>query len=241
MNKPKMILFDYGHTLVHETSINHERGVQAILAHATSNKNNISAQQASKMAVELFTEHGKARSEMLEIHNFALHRYLYEYLQIEIDLTPEEMEDVFWDAFAPGVAMPGTAQMLTDLKAMGIRTGVISNISYSGGSLARRIHRLLPQNSFEFIIASSEYGFRKPSPRLFEVALRKADLPAEEVWYCGDNPKMDIEGAAGAGLYPVWYQSHLERLYGDDTDAEVCCKHAVVTEWEQLTALINSL
>lgn len=49
-----------------------------------------------------------------------------------ISLSAEEMDSVFWDAAAPGVPTEGIGEFLTFLKENKIRTGVISNISYSG-------------------------------------------------------------------------------------------------------------
>ena len=60
-------------------------------------------------------------------------------------------------------------------------------------------------------MTSSDYLVRKPNPLLFEIALQKAGLCGEEVWYCGDNPKADIEGAAQVGIYPIWYDNDLEK------------------------------
>ena len=43
------------------------------------------------------------------------------------------------------------------MKNKDIRTGVISNIAYAPSVAAERINRLLPQNTFEFII--TKYWF----------------------------------------------------------------------------------
>lgn len=64
---------------------------------------------------------------------------------------------------------------------------------------------MIPTNHFEFVIASSEYLYRKPNRRIFELALEKAELSASEVWYIGDQYECDIVGARNAGLFPVWY------------------------------------
>ena len=40
---------------------------------------------------------------------------------------------------------------------------------------------------------SCEYVFRKPNPLLFELALKKAGLPASDVWFCGDNMTARID------------------------------------------------
>lgn len=99
-------------------------------------------------------------------------------------------------------------KMLDYINDRDIRSGVISNIGWSGSALTERINRLLPKNKFEFIIASSDYMFRKPSPMIFELALKKAGLNASDVWFCGDNIKADIEGSAGVGIFPVWYEKN---------------------------------
>jgi len=40
MNKPKMIIFDYGHTLCNEPGFDSLKGNNALLKHATKNPNN---------------------------------------------------------------------------------------------------------------------------------------------------------------------------------------------------------
>ena len=136
--------------------------------------------------------------------------YLYESLGIEIALTNAEIDTVFWDAAAPGSATESVEDFLKFLKNREIRTGVIRNISYAPSVVAARINRLLPENAFEFILTSSNYIFRKPHRRIFDLALEKADLRPDEVWYIGDQYECDVKGALNAGLYPVWYKSPQE-------------------------------
>ncbi len=90
--------------------------------------------------------------------------------------------------------MPGVGTMLAELHRRGIRTGVISNLGWSGRMLTRRLKNMLPEHRFEFIVASSEYALRKPNPLLFQVALEKARLSAAEVWYVGDSIAAAIAG-----------------------------------------------
>ncbi len=100
----------------------------------------------------------------------------------------------------------------------GIRTGVISNISYASSVVAERINRLLPENAFEFIITSSNYIFRKPNKRIFDLALEKAGLEPDEVWYIGDQYECDVKGALYAGLLPIWYIGAIDLPYTEDTN-----------------------
>ena len=172
MRAPKMILFDYGHTLLYEPGFNGAMGNEALLRYATKNKNNLNASELQDFANKIFAQTGEVRSLGYELHNRIFNRFMDEYLELEFSLTPLERETIFWDAAAPGTVMPNADKMLKYINNSGIRSGVISNISFSGEALSERITRLLPENKFEFIIASSEYMFRKPNPMLFELALK---------------------------------------------------------------------
>ena len=102
--------------------------------------------------------------------------------------------------------MPGIEELLGVLHRKGIRTGVISNLGWTGEALRQRINRLLPENHFEFVLASSDYAFRKPHPMMFRIALQKAGLAPQEVWFCGDSVEADVYGAHGVGMFPVLYE-----------------------------------
>ena len=112
------------------------------------------------------------------------------------------------------------------------RSGVISNISYAPSVVAARINRLLPENAFEFILTSSNYIFRKPHRRIFDLALEKADLRSDEVWYIGDQYECDVKGALNAGLYPVWYIGAIDLPHREDRSI------LTVTDWDALKPLI---
>ena len=136
--------------------------------------------------------------------------------------------------------MPEADKMLGYLNEKGIRTGVISNIVWSGEALKDRIDRLLPNNRFEFVIASSDYMFRKPCKVLFDIALNKAGLPPEKVWYCGDNAKADVEGAAGAGIFPVWYDNDTDSKSKDRVYMPQC-EHLHIKDWSEMIKILDKL
>lgn len=243
MNKPKMILFDYGNTLLCEPIIDTLHGEEALFTYIKSNKNNLTPKQVNEFADELFSKTQEVRNIGYEIHELQFQRFLYEYLEIELSISLIEAERVFWDNVSIGECMPNAEKMLEYINANGIRSGVISNISFSGEALADRINRLLPQNKFEFIIASSEYMFRKPSPMLFELALKKAGLDAENVWFCGDNIKADVEGAAAVGIFPIWYEDELMEnpWRGQDKRIIPNCDHLHIHDWMELIAVLEEI
>jgi len=237
---PEMIIFDYGHTLVYEDNWDGVKASAAVLEYAVSNKNNLTAEQIDKFADDLFSDTHEARKICIEPHQHQFQKLLYEYLQIEINLPPLELEKIYWDNASKSHAMPNIREALDYLHENNIRTGVISNISFSGEALKNRISEVLPGNHFEFYIASSEYIFRKPDKIIFELALKKANLEAGKVWYCGDSPDFDVAGASGAGIFPVWYESEIECWYKDKTPGLIPeCEHLHIRNWRELIDILK--
>lgn len=211
MNRPKMIIFDYGQTLVHEKSFDGLRGTKAVLREAARNPNNIAAEEVQAMADKLNEDIGRRGKgidgqPVLEVHNHIFQNYLYEYFGIELTKPAGEVERIFEEAALAAEPTENISEFLRYLEDSHIRTGVISNTAISGDRLKARISRHIPSHNFEFIIASSEYIFRKPHKRIFELALRKANLAPCDVWYVGDNAFCDVDGAAECGIFPVWYR-----------------------------------
>lgn len=242
MNYPKMVIFDYGHTLLYEPEFDSLRGERAMFERVKSNPRGVSVEEANDFAVRVFREYNKARESGFEIHEWQALRFIYEYLQIEFDVSIPEIERIFWEGTTPGKALPGVHEMLDYLNTHGIRSAVISNICFSGAALAERLNRLLPENRFEFVMTSSEYVFRKPNPLLFELALRKAGLDASDVWYCGDNPTADVMGASGVGIFPVWYDNDMEKDNRSRLEETVpACEHLHIKEWDELIAVLERM
>ncbi len=244
MKRPEMILFDYGHTLLYEPDWDPERGDRALFSHAVKNPNNCGVDDIRKEVREVFGLIERVKGEMdVEIPCTIGDRLVYDHLGIEFSLSPLEQEIVFWTAACPGAVMPGAAEMLDELRSMGIRTGVISNNGWSGAALLDRLDRLLVHNSFEFVLSSADYMIRKPDRRLFEIALTKAGLAPESVWFCGDHFEKDVLGAHRAGLFPVWYED--DSVGRSPTNPKTAaepdfpCFH--IRRWDQLTDVLRDL
>lgn len=59
---------------------------------------------------------------------------------------------------------------------------------------------------FEFVIDSSQVGFRKPAPEIFGAALERAGLAeARRAIFIGDDATADMRGARAAGMRPIHY------------------------------------
>ena len=190
---PKMILFDYGGTLMDEPDLDVLSGERAVFAHIKENPRGVTVEESAALGTRIYEDYGAARKAGLELTEQQNLRMQYEMLGITFTKPYDEIEEIFWDACSESFVIEGVPEMLEALAARGVRTGVISNIQWSGRALQRRIDRMLPDHHFEFVIASSDYGYRKPLPLLFELALKKAGLKPEEVWYCGDTYDFDVK------------------------------------------------
>lgn len=235
MQKPEMILFDYGDTLVHICSSDHLRGHRAIFPYIAGNPRHVTPEQVTERCDALWQQWRPCRDVDAEIYEPHLLRAVYGSFGLAFSRPLAELEALYWDAAAPEEPMPYARDMLAALGRMGMRTGVISNIGYSGKALESRMGALLPENRFEFVVASSEFILRKPHPLLFQIALEKARLPASAVWYCGNDLRKDVGGAHGAGLFPVWYTGSME---GPLPSTEI--PHLAVRDWRELPAFLGA-
>ena len=239
---PKMILFDYGGTLLCEPGWDMLRGERALFEHVTANPHHYTPEELSSWERNYFQSLQPVRDLGAEPTEIQMLRLKYELHGIRLDISYEEAELIFWDHTAPMTAeclLPNVREMLAFLRERGIRTGVISNLGWTGTALRRRIRTLLPDHPFEFILASSDYGLRKPDPRLFQTALEKADLKPEDVWFCGDTCDTDIEGARAAGIAPVFYQGQTEKSpRRNSVPAGGAADIPMVTDWKEFMEML---
>lgn len=232
--RPRMILFDYGHTLLWEKDFDFLRGYRAMFELVAENPDGVTPEDVCAFSEGIFQEAEACRKLGFELHEFPLLRLTAEMFGLKFSADLEEVERTLWDNASWGGKMPHIDELLRYLRQERIRTGVISNIGWSGKALRERIDRLLPENEFEFVIASSEYAIRKPNPLLFRMALQKAGLDSSEVWFCGDNMAADIVGAHNAGIFPVYYDCAVEKSQFAGAEVQADFEYLHIHDWLEL-------
>ena len=241
MTKPEMIIFDYGHTILHEPGHSAENGNKAIFQCIKDNPDNITFEYFNKTCLEMFAEI-KANRGTLEVHEHHFLKLLFDRLNITLSVSIAQAERIIWNGISEGAVMPYVPEMLDYLNRNGIRTAVISNMNWSGDALTERINRLIPNNRFEFIISSSEYLFKKPHPFMYEIALNKAALSADKVWFCGDSIYCDINGAHGVGMFPVLYEGSTPEenpSVRDNKDMDIDFEYLHINHWKELVEVLE--
>ena len=94
---------------------------------------------------------------------------------------------------------PEIPAALEEIRKMGLKIGLISNVS-SRGQVSLNLEAYGIRHYFDPVVLSSEYGRRKPDPAIFHYAARLADVPTSECVYVGDRISRDIVGSRKAGF-----------------------------------------
>ena len=126
--------------------------------------------------------------------------YLREYGLTAEELAPFAEELSFlYDYERPRVMRrPHLKETMEELKAMGLRLGVISNI-ISRSVVRHFLAEYDIEEMMDCVITSAETGIRKPSPEIFRIAEKAMGLGPEELAYVGDTISRDVIGTRNAG------------------------------------------
>lgn len=118
-------------------------------------------------------------------------------------ITQEELLEDYLTHFPRHcVAFPNLISMLEELKNSGLRIGLITN-GYTKFQ-TDNFRALGIEDYFDAILISEQEGLRKPDRRIFDKALERLEVRAEEAVFIGDHPLNDVEAASRAGLRGVW-------------------------------------
>lgn len=231
----RAVLFDYGETLAHEDGFDPKNGFAALLEHAAANPMQADATTLLSAFGDCYYQlRLDAHEAGAELPNLLRWKWLFEMHELEFHLNPVQIETIFWDAAAPCVPTPSMPELLALLRKKGVRSGVVSNMGFSGQCLKHRLQHLFPDHHFDFVMTSADYLIRKPDPHLFALALKKARCRADEALFCGDNPGMDILGAHRAGITPVFYDRDLGCAYRKPTYLDQMPPCIRISDWSQL-------
>ena len=97
---------------------------------------------------------------------------------------------------------PSSINTLEILKLKGVRMGLITN----GSALSQRtkINRFCLGGYFEHCFIEEEVGVGKPDIRVFQMALERMEVSAEDTWMVGDNLVWDIAAPQKVGIFSIW-------------------------------------
>ncbi len=79
---------------------------------------------------------------------------------------------------------------------------------------------------------------------MFEIALNKAQLSADRVWFCGDSVYADINGAHGVGMFPVLYEGSMdeENLFASQNgNQKIDFEYLHIHHWKEMIELLKQM
>ncbi|AKG53417.1 2-haloalkanoic acid dehalogenase [Dehalogenimonas sp. WBC-2] len=116
----------------------------------------------------------------------------------------------------------------TELKRMNMTLGLISNVDKDITGL---LDDLGLSSFLTTVVTSQETGFTKPHPEIFQEALRRVEIAAEDVIFVGDQYKIDVLGATAAGMKGILVDR------GGFSDAPAECPR--VSSLFQITSMLD--
>jgi HAD superfamily hydrolase (TIGR01509 family) len=135
-----------------------------------------------------------------------------------VDRLPEEITQEIVRAYAdsffvyPPVPHADAVAVLSSVKKMGLRIGLISNTGMTPGVTFRRFldkHGML--RYFDILTFSDEVKLAKPSDEIFLMTLRALGASPAESVHVGDHVQNDVVGANHVGMKTIWIEGFYSR------------------------------
>lgn len=137
-----------------------------------------------------------------------------------IEVTDDELQlflEAEHAAWQPARMLATTTHALLEaLRDRGLKVGLVSNALDPPELLHRDLAQMDVAKRLDVAVFSSEVGFRKPHPAIFERALDALGVDPADTLFVGDTLAADIAGAAALGMHTcqaLWFRAD------DDEDA----------------------
>ena len=110
--------------------------------------------------------------------------------------------DAFAEEFVRYVRLDDDASNILRKLRRKYKLGLVSNFA-----IPKCVWRLLDKfglgEFFDVVLVSAEVNRRKPSPEIFERALKALGVDASEAVFVGDTPSLDVKGSKNVGMKAV--------------------------------------
>lgn len=237
----KAVLLDFGGTLV-QTPPQFDYETCLVHLHQTLLKNGISVsyEDYRRFHIEI-RDRVYARNSLKEVlFGSRISEALSSlgYFFKPTDKIVKETTDAFMEPWIQARTVekhvPSTLQRLKKK----YKLGVVSNFGHSP-TVRITLERLGLVKFFDSVVVSADVGWRKPSPRIFQRALKALMVSASESVFVGDELDHDIEGAKKVGMLTILLRkpSTEETRYKVEPDETICGLKELPRALESLEAM----
>ncbi len=205
------VVFDVGGTLVWSCDNFYELADATTVANTLCSKGLLPPSMAASFAESLVTwrqTHPKEGDGCRQIHTTrdALAAVLTNYaITVDEKLLIEAEEAFNRASIAAAVPVAGMSDVVRALAAE-VRVAVVSN-TRSHGLIDGVVQKLGIRDLFDPFITSATFGWRKPSPRIYEAVLDAWGCSPERVLMVGDSIRKDVKGPQAVGMQAVWLRT----------------------------------
>lgn len=210
-----ILIFDLFETIVHNRSMDFNRGLQPVWQKYYRDK--CTFDEMAALGEELFLQMQKRHAEGKE-YAFVkeeLPEYARRFGGDTIVMDADEEAD-FLMRCNDMENMPCIPEALTAFEKWGIPMYVLSNSGFTAGALSGVLEKLGTREYFKDIWSSADFGRIKPCREFFDMAIEQAlaensGQTRENIVFVGDTYASDIKGAHGAGIHAIWLNHKGER------------------------------
>jgi HAD superfamily hydrolase (TIGR01662 family) len=125
--------------------------------------------------------------------------------------------------------------MLRDLQGCGYRMGIVSNAG-DEQDVFQLVQKFGIQDYFDFVLTSAACSYRKPHPRIYQVALAHWGYMPDQAAMVGDRLDADIGGSQVLGVFGIWNRRRARK----QTTGQVT-PDATVTSLSQIPPLLAKM
>jgi HAD superfamily hydrolase (TIGR01549 family) len=195
----KAILLDLDDTLYAYKPC-HQAGYEAcmILASEKYNISNSDFEAAWKVGRDIVHQdlHGQGASHSRLLYAQKASEILFSKTNPQFAL---EIEETYWLTFLNNMAFkPGVEDFLQVAKDKGIKMCIVTDLTAQ--IQMQKWIKLDLGKYIDFLVSSEEAGIEKPGKYMFELAMKKLGVKAEECIMIGDSEEKDIKGAEALGI-----------------------------------------
>jgi putative hydrolase of the HAD superfamily len=140
--------------------------------------------------------------------------------------------NAFCEGFMEYVRIDDHAKSALETLHEQYKLGIVSNFA-----IPECVYKLLERHGldklFDVVVVSGAVNKRKPSPEIFEKALEKLGVSAEDTVFVGDTVDADIEGAKNAGMKAIYVKRRPQK------EGENACPDQTIKGLGELVAALE--
>jgi len=204
----KAILFDMGSTLLEFENSTWDvlRKLSTETGYEFLKENNLTLPNLEEFSNVLSDEFLKARSEIAQsLKELKFENVIFEFFRGLNLSTSDGIYGSFLEVYYKPVTdqvtlVDGAEKVLKFFKERNLNIGLISNTIFPEEFHLRELKRfgLYPYLDAHFF--SSQVGYRKPHPQIFQLALEKLKVDSSDAVFVGDRLEEDVGGAQNVGM-----------------------------------------